>query len=216
MATQTQSYGLTTESASLNDIVAGDFPIVTAPILLAAGSGTLTRGTVLGRKKGSATIAAAPGNTGDASLAAVSVTTGANAEPGTYVLTCTAESSNGGTFSVVSPSGIPLANLTVASAYATSHIALTLPDGAEDWATGDVVLVTVVDDGEWVAYDADGTHDGRRVARAILATDSVTLDDTDSTAATAFVTGMFRGAALTGADSAGRAQLAARAIFVRD
>ena len=49
MATQTTSYGLAQETAPYGDIVAGDFPLVTEPILLGAGSGTLARGTVLGK-----------------------------------------------------------------------------------------------------------------------------------------------------------------------
>lgn len=65
------------------------------------------------------------------------ITAGSLIETGTYVLICTAAATDAGTFSVRSPSGELLPDLTVASAYSGDHINVTLADGATDFAVGD-------------------------------------------------------------------------------
>jgi hypothetical protein len=65
------------------------------------------------------------------------ITAGSKIETGTYVLICTAAATDAGTFSVRSPSGELLPDLTVASAYSGDHINGTLADGATDFAVGD-------------------------------------------------------------------------------
>jgi hypothetical protein len=134
--------------------------------VLASGQ-DLDAGAVVGQKlTDTATIAAQDGNTGDADISGVTVTLGAAAVPGVYLLTCTAETGNAGTFSVVTPDGTSLANLTVASAYTSTHINLTLPDGTTDWAVGDVVTVEV-GSMEYTELDPDATN-GSQIAAGIL------------------------------------------------
>lgn len=221
MTTQTQSFGVTTESQALADILAGDHPLVTESILLAPGSGTLPRGQVLGQlTKDTIAIDADDGNTGAADAEGATITLGALAQVGDYVLTCTtAGSSGGGVFQAMAPDGSLLPPLTAGAAYAGDHINGTIPEGdgggTADWALGDLITISVSGSGAYAPYDdTPAAYDGREVASRILA-EAVTLDDTDDTAATAYRTGLFRSAALTGIDAAGVADLDALGIFVR-
>lgn len=127
---------------------------------LAAGQ-TLAAGTVLGiaadgtlkalaRRARAGTAAKTSGN-GNGTISAV--TLGADAQVGAYVLTCTAAAADAGTFSVVAPDGTVLAPLTVAVAYVSSHINLTLADGSTDWAAGAVVTVTVAESADALANE---------------------------------------------------------------
>jgi hypothetical protein len=129
--------------------------------ILASGN-NLQDGAVLGQAVGAAGTKIS--GTGDGAIGAVTV--GPDVEIGTYVLTCTAESANAGTFSVTSPSGNSLAPLTVAVAYAGSHINLTVADGANDWDVGDVIHV-VVTAGKYSALNLAAT-DGSQTAAAVL------------------------------------------------
>lgn len=129
-------------------------------------------GTVLGKIASDAAggVTADAGNTGDADVSGVAVTIGAAAQVGAYTLTCTAESANAGTFSVVAPDGTVLPDLTVASAYASSHISLTIPDGAEDWDIDDILTVTIT--GRFTNLDdtaSDGTQTVAGIAIGVAA-----------------------------------------------
>jgi hypothetical protein len=64
--------------------------------------------------------------------------------PGTYTLTCTAESADAGTFSVLDPNGIYLADATVGVAY-SGPISFTIADGAEDFDIGDTFTIAVTE-----------------------------------------------------------------------
>jgi hypothetical protein len=140
----------------------------------------LDSGSVLGKlTKDTVAIAAADGNTGDASLAAVTVTLGAAALPGVYTLTCTAASTNAGTFSVKAPSGVYLPDLTVASAYAGDHINLTLPDGTTDWDVGDVVTVTVAGSGKWTQLTPAAVNGSQHAAGFLYAPKDASGGDVD-------------------------------------
>jgi len=101
---------------------------------------------------------------GDGTIGAV--TLGSAAEVGTYVLTCTAAATGAGTFSVQTPSGEYLPDLTVGVAYVSSHINLTVADGSTDWGAGAVIHV-VVDAGEYVELAPAGT-DGSQIAAGVL------------------------------------------------
>lgn len=204
-----EDYGVQSATIPANDIFAGDFPIITQAVTLTANSGALKRGQVLGIQLSGA-VAAKVSGTGDGNVAAASVTLGPKALPGVYVLTCTAETGNAGTFKVRAPNGERLANLTVASAYTSDHINLTVPDGANDWDIGDVITVTVT--GKAVAYAPTAT-DGSEQAALILA-DDLTVGTSDL-AAIAYRTGSFARAQLTGIDEAAVLALDARSIFVR-
>lgn len=122
----------------------------------------LAAGTVVGQLKTGA--GAKISGTGDGTIGAV--TLGPDAEVGVYVLTGKTEASNAGTFSVRTPSGQQLPDLTVASAYASTHINLTVADGANDWDIGDIIHVTVTG-GDYAAIDPAAT-DGTQHAAGIL------------------------------------------------
>lgn len=118
--------------------------------------------------------------TGDGTVG--SVTVGALAQPGIYLLTCIAESANAGTFAVVAPDGTQLPNLTVAAAYVSQHISLTIADGADDWDIGDIVHVTVAV-AEYVAFSPAGSA-GAQTPAAICCG---TYDATDADQAGAVI-----------------------------
>jgi len=94
------------------------------------------------------------------------VTLGAAVERGTYVLTCTAAASNAGTFSVITPSGNTLPNLTVGTAYSGAHINLTVADGGTDWGVGAVIHVDVTP-GSYAALNT-AASDGSQIAAGLL------------------------------------------------
>lgn len=77
------------------------------------------------------------------------VTAGADAQVGSYVVTCTAIATHGGTFSVVAPDGTALPSLTLTAstgattAYASSHINFSITDGSTDFIVGDVFTIVV-------------------------------------------------------------------------
>jgi len=83
-------------------------------------------------------------NVGDGTIGSLVVEEDATTE--TWILTCTAESADAGTFSVVgSVTGIS-DELTVAVGYDNGQIALTLADGAEDFDEGDFFTIEVIRD----------------------------------------------------------------------
>lgn len=63
-------------------------------------------------------------------------------KPGVYVVTCTAAAANGGTFSVLDPDGVALANASVGVAY-DGPVKFTIADGADDFEVGDKFRITV-------------------------------------------------------------------------
>lgn len=209
-----EDYGQQSTAIAADDILADGFPLLAQRITLAiASAATLARGTVLGLVTVGAAVAAKVSGTGDGDVAAAAVTLGKYAQPGVYRLVGTAEAAHAGTFSVQTPTGQMLKPLTVAAAYTSDHINLTVPDGANDWDIGDVITVTVAaGSGEAKAYSAAAV-DGSQVAALILA-DSVAVGEA-AVPAVAYRTGVFRRAKLTGLDAAAVAQLDARHIFVR-
>jgi hypothetical protein len=209
-----EDYGQNSVAIPADDILGEGFPLVSQAIVMAiADAATLARGTVLGLVTLGAAVAAKVSGTGDGDVATAAVTLGKHAKPGVYTLTCTAEAAGAGTFSVQTPTGELLEPLTVAAAYASDHINLTVPDGANDWDIGDVVTVTVAaGSGQAKAYSAAAV-DGSQHAALILSHD-VTVGAA-AVPAVAYRTGVFRRAKLTGLDAAAVAQLDARSIFVR-
>jgi len=127
-------------------------------------TGDLDAGTVLGQVTSASAVTADGENTGNGTAGAA--TLGTDAENGTYTLTCTAEASNAGTFSVVTPAGIALDDLTIAAAYTSGHINLTIADGAEDFDIGDIFTIDVII-GEYAIFNA-GASDGTEATKAIL------------------------------------------------
>jgi hypothetical protein len=211
-------YGQQSTAIPVDDILGEGFPLLSQQIVLAiASSATLVRGTVLGLvTKGTVALSApATGNTGaDTGLGTVTVTLGAKALPGRYVLKCTA-AINGGTpaqWSVKAPNGFFLPGAASGVAYATDHINLTIGVGTTAWALNDVLYVDVSGSGQAKAYAANAV-DGSQDAALILSHDVVV--GAAAVPAVAYRTGVFRRAKLTGLDAAATAQLDARNIFVR-
>lgn len=114
--------------------------------------------------------------TGNGTLSAISL--GRHAEHGTYTLTCTAAVTNGGTFSITTPSGARLPDLVMtagagtATAYTSDHVNLTITDGATDFAADDVFYLAVLQgSGKYVAWDPTPTdYDGRHRVGGVLLT----------------------------------------------
>lgn len=127
-------------------------------------TGDLAAGTVLGQVTTANSVTIGGSNVGDGTMG--SVTIGVDAENGDYVLVCTAEDTNAGTFSVTTPGGVALDDLTVAVAYVSSHINMTLADGAEDFDVGDTFTIDVLNN-EYAIFNA-GASDGTETAKAIL------------------------------------------------
>jgi len=146
----------------------GDFLISEANGTFSRENGILVAGQNLLAGAVVASLLSASGSkisgNGDGAIGAV--TLGSAAEAGTYVLTCTATASNAGTFSVQTPSGEYLPNLTVAAAYTSSHINLTVADGGTDWGAGAVIHVVVTPDG--YTELAPTEDDGSQIAAGVL------------------------------------------------
>lgn len=97
---------------------------------------------VVGRiLKGAPTAAADAGNVGNGVVADLAL--GALAEVGVYRLECIQAVAGSGVFHVLTPSGLRLEDLLVGTPYVSPHLALTLGDGAADFAAGDAFTITV-------------------------------------------------------------------------
>ena len=198
-----------------------EFLLSEAPGSRSREAGVLNAGQscVAGEVLGQILTAAAEVTNGDGNGTISAVTIGKDVEVGVYTLTCTAESANAGTFSVRTPSGLFLPALTVAAAYASTHINLTVGDGSEDWDTGDVIEVTVTA-GDYEALDQD-EDDGAQIAAAILIS-AIDATDADQNCAVIVRDAEVSSALLTwpaditaDEQATATAQLAARGIVLR-
>lgn len=168
-------------------LIAGDHPIRTQGVTILSGAGELSRGTLLGKVTLGAAAGAKQSGTGDGTIGAV--TLGAEAQVGVYVLTCIAEAADAGTFQVVAPDGTRLADLTVAAAYASTHINLTVADGANDWDIGDIIHVTVAAGSGKYVKSLAAAVDGSQTPTCILGAD---VDATSADVASfAYIAGDF-------------------------
>ena len=124
---------------------------------VASGLGRITVPTVVG--------------TGDGVVATVFA--GPQLEVGSYVATCSAIATHGGTFTIVTPSGLTLdpcvmtAGSGVSTPYVSDHLNFTITDGATDFAVGDVFTFVVSTSAPAVI----GTGNG--VISAITAKDAI-------------------------------------------
>ncbi len=133
----------------------------------------LKAGHILGKVSvGTASGAAASGNTGNGTISAIMVGEGAKA--GTYNVTCVEPAANAGTFLVEDPDGVTVGTANVGMAF-TGPINFTLTDGATDFVSGDRFLITVTaGSGKYKEYNPANT-DGSETAVALL------LDNVDAT-----------------------------------
>tara|TARA_R110002094_G_scaffold54390_12_gene65648 strand:+ start:1538 stop:2170 length:633 start_codon:yes stop_codon:yes gene_type:complete len=184
-------------------------------IVINATAGILAAGTVLAKRTSanSASTQAGGGNAGNGVFG--TVTAGNDAITGVYTVNITAAEADGGDFEVLDPFGNTVGTGSVGVLFEGGGLSFTIADGANDFEVGDTWAVTVTaGQGEWVAYDDDGTDDGRRTAAGIL------YAGVDATLADANAVAHVRdcevdGAALTGLDAAGIADLLALGIIVR-
>lgn len=129
-----------------DQLISGDAEIKTESGSLV--SGTLVRGSVVGRVKVSVpTSGTAGSNTGNGTATAVSG--GTKTKQGTYTLKCTRVVTNGGEFALLDPDGKFL-GLTLITAGAggtgvlkSDYLNATITDGSTDFAVGDSFTVAV-------------------------------------------------------------------------
>lgn len=184
-------------------------------IVIVTGAGKLAAGTLLAMITAANAMVptAAGGNTGNGTIGSIAIAS--DAVSGTYLLTITEAAANGGTFEVTSSSGAVIGTGEAGVAFEAAGIGFTLADGSTDFAEGDAFTLAVTANlGEYVAYDDDGTDDGRRTASAIL------YGPVDATDGDAMAVGVVRDAEvterlLTGLDANGRADLSALGIVIR-
>lgn len=106
-----------------------------------ASSGKPIGGIEAAAELGTATPAAAAGNTGNGTCGTVTLSAGAKA--GVYTMSCFAAATNAGKFRLEDPDGLYVGTVTVASAFSAGGLAFTLADGATDFAVGDAFTITV-------------------------------------------------------------------------
>ena len=184
-------------------------------IVIVKGAGQLAAGTLLAMitTANAMVPTAAGGNTGNGTIGSIAISS--NAVSGTYLLTITDAAADGGAFEVTASNGTVVGSGEVGAAFEAAGLGFTLADGSTDFVEGDAFTLEVTANlGEYVAYDDDGTDDGRRTASAIL------YGPVDATDVDAMAVGIVRDAEvterlLTGLDANGRTDLAALGIVIR-
>ncbi|MEO1817747.1 head decoration protein [Pseudomonas sp.] len=184
-------------------------------IVIVKGAGQLAAGTLLAMITAANAMVptAAGGNTGNGTIGSIAISS--VAVSGTYLLTITEAAADGGTFEVTASNGTVVGTGEVGEAFEAAGLGFTLADGSTDFVEGDAFTLEVTANlGEYVAYDDDGTDDGRRTASAIL------YGPVDTTDVDAMAVGIVRDAEvterlLTGLDANGRTDLAALGIVIR-
>lgn len=206
-------YGITSETKSNGDnLIAGGLQTVQSAVTVVSGQ-NLVRGTVVGRISKGAAVAAAGTNTGTGGVSGT-ITVTPLIMPGVYTFKCTTAATNGGVFSVTTPTGERLLDAVVGTAYTSAHFSgITIADGGTDFALGDTFTVTVAaGSGKWKAFSASNT-DGSETPRGIL------VHDCNATAgdklASVFRIGEFNRAALTGCSTAAELIMEDLGIFVK-
>lgn len=161
------------ETYSPDNLVAGTFPLKTSQVTLLAGSGTLVRGSVLGKiTKGAVSIAADEGNTGDG--AAGEIVRGMNAIVGAYLLECILATYAVGEGAIAAvqgntgngaPGELTVGDLAQIGVYTLECIeavenkgtfAVYAPDGSR---LQDLIATTAYDNGHFAVTIAEGDQD---------------------------------------------------------
>lgn len=215
-----------TESQDKIQMFAGDFPRAIVAIVIILGSGILAAGTVLGKViKGAATSAAkTDGNTGDGTLTLDETTPIlAKAKPGIYkvrviraAIAAIGETSPAmkGIAQLSDPDGNVLSVFdlpTTPGVTIADQVKFAIIEGSTPFALGDGFDITIAaGSNNYKPYDDDNI-DGSEVAKLILAED---IDATSATVyTTAYKSGQFNEAALTGLDAAAKVDFEGTPIF---
>lgn len=222
--------GITTQSKSVENLFAGDFPRAEIPVTIALGEGALTRGTLLGKITKGAVSAAAKsgGNTGDGTLVLDETTPLLQgAKPGIY----TAKIIRAAVAQVATAPAVPAVKAlaefkdpegnvlevcevpTSSGVTISNQLKFVLTEGSTPFVVGDGFDLTVATGSDkYGAYDNSAVN-GLEKAVAVLSSDA------DATSAeeksSAFVSGEFNEAALTGIDATAKAQLSGTLLFVK-
>ncbi len=187
-----------------------------------SGAVKVNAGQVLGRKVGgTATVAPKAGNTGNGvfTLDATAPVSG-GAQPGTYVVRCTAAAANGGTFRVFDPTGDVMGDVAVGATF-NDQIKFVIADGATDFVVGDEFDVTVSALSKIFVPLSLTATDGSQVAAALsfANVDATLADQTNTVVVRDCEVNGFELFWPTGATTAqiatGTAQLAGLGIIVR-
>ena len=183
-----ESLGLTSEAYAFDNIVAGDYPIVSRSIELITGQ-NLVKGTVIGRitmAVGAATKGA--GDTGNGVPGAV--TAGDAIKLGVYTLLCHDASVSGSEiFTVFDPDGVRLEDLTIAVAFSNAHFGITIADGSADFIVGDSFTITVAAGSLKYTQALSASKDGSQLHKNMC----ILAKDTDATSADVTTTGWITG-----------------------
>lgn len=198
-----------------DSLIAGDFPLVTESATVLSGQGVVLRGTLMGKVRfGTPIVTPTVGNTGSGAISAVSLD--ASAQVGTYVIAAVSVATNYATFGVFAPDGSTLPQLTTNTAY-SSHIKLTVTDGAPDYIVGDSIKVVVPAGSGKLVKSLAASADGSQIPSAVLAT-NVDATSADASAVT-YVTGeLNEGAVILGAGhtlASVKPALAARGVHLK-
>lgn len=130
--------------------------------IIASGSGVLRPGAVLGKvATGNATAEANEGNTGNATMSAVTMSGGAKS--GVYTVTFTAATK----FDVHDPDGFKIKSGTTGAAY-SDDLGFTITAGGTPMAAGDGFTISVAPGAAKYAPFDPSKSDGSEVAAAIL------------------------------------------------
>jgi hypothetical protein len=162
--------------------------VLSRSVVLAAGAGTLVRGSVLGLiNLGPATSAAkSGGNTGNGTLTLdAAAPLQRNVQTGIYAVRCIAAAANAGTFRITAPDGAVLGDIA-AGAQFSNQIRFAIADGATDFVVGDGFDITVGAGSGKYLLSLPTALDGSAVPDAVLA------EDADATAADVVVPAYFR------------------------
>ena len=169
---------------------AGDFPMLSRPVTIKAGSNSagvpIPRGAVLGAVAfGAASSAAkAGGNTGNGTLALDGTTPVlVNGAPGVYQVRFTSATA----YTVADPKGLQLGNGANGTAFA-DRVKFTTTAGGTAFVAGDGFDITVAA-GAYYSLSLAAAVDGSQVPRAVLAID--TDASGADTVAPAYFTGEF-------------------------
>jgi len=148
-----------------DNLIAGDFSLVTEDVLVA--SGILARGAVLGRVKASVPTTGTIAGTGNGTCTVV--TGGPDTKRGSYVATCIAVETHGGTFQVVNPDGDIIGTVKITAGaggtgvFSNREITFTITDGSTDFILGDTATIAV-SDGVPATVAVTGTGNGTLTA----------------------------------------------------
>jgi hypothetical protein len=145
---------------------------------------TLNVGAVLGAFIASpaATAVAGSSNTGNGVMGAITMTSAAGLQIGTYTLRIYRAVANAGDFELLGPNGKVIAIGQVATAFNQAGFSFTLADGATDFVVGDTFAITVTGTVKYKLVEATAT-DGSQVAAAIMIADNLGLSRPTTTTA---------------------------------